>query len=227
MSKLSNWLWDWPDGKLWKLTRPYTEKSRAKRHELFLNLVKTGAQDAILDIGVTNSAFPGANYLESHYQFPENITALGNEKLVEFKKAFPKIKTVQGDGRRLPFSDNEFDIVYSNAVLEHVGDYEKQKMFIAESFRVAKRITYITTPNKFFLIDSHTLIPLAHWAPLKTRNKIYKIFGRESWASVDTLNLVSASDLKKMLAELNIKNYELKKQRFLGWTTNFMLIINK
>jgi SAM-dependent methyltransferase len=62
---------------------------------------------------------------------------------------------VQGDACALPFADGEFDIVFSNAVIEHVGDRERQRQLVSEALRVGRRI-FITTPNCRFPIEVHT-----------------------------------------------------------------------
>jgi hypothetical protein len=43
---------------------------------------------------------------------------------------------VAGDGRRLPFRDGTFDVVFSNSVIEHVGDAASQQSFAREVARV-------------------------------------------------------------------------------------------
>ena len=53
--------------------------------------------------------------------------------------------SVKGDGRKLEFDNNEFDIVFSNSVIEHVGDFQDQKLFSKEILRVGKKI-WIQTP---------------------------------------------------------------------------------
>jgi SAM-dependent methyltransferase len=82
-----------------------------------------------------------------------------------FRAAFPQVRTVRADGRELPFADGEFDVAFSNAVVEHVaGGREGQRAFIRELCRVAKRV-FVTTPNRWFPLDPHTLLPLVHWLP--------------------------------------------------------------
>jgi len=68
---------------------------------------------------------------------------------------------IQADGRALPFHDKEFDFVFSNAVIEHVGNEFDQIRFINEHVRVCKN-WIITTPNRFFPIDSHTQVVFRH-----------------------------------------------------------------
>lgn len=67
------------------------------------------------------------------------------------------------DGRSLPFGAKTFDLVVSNAVVEHVGDAADQRTFIDEHHRVAKRFV-VTTPNLLFPVESHTRVMFRHWS---------------------------------------------------------------
>lgn len=67
------------------------------------------------------------------------------------------------DGRALPFRNGSFDLVFSNAVVEHVGDEPDQALFVAEHAR-AGRWWAATTPNRWFPIESHTLAVFRHWS---------------------------------------------------------------
>jgi hypothetical protein len=75
------------------------------------------------------------------------------------------VTTVQADGRELPFEDGQFDLGFSNAVVEHVeGGRADQRRFVGELCRVAERVM-VTTPNRYFPIDPHSLLPFVHWLP--------------------------------------------------------------
>ena len=71
---------------------------------------------------------------------------------------------VAGDGRALPFRDGAFDVVFSNSVIEHVGDSESQARFARETMRVGRRY-WVQTPNRWFPVEQHLLMPLVHWLP--------------------------------------------------------------
>jgi SAM-dependent methyltransferase len=71
---------------------------------------------------------------------------------------------VAGDGRALPFRDRAFDLVFSNSVLEHVGDAASQERFAREVARVG-RAFWVQTPNRWFPVEQHLLTPLVHWLP--------------------------------------------------------------
>ena len=128
-------------------------------------------ETTVVDIGVADTPFGEGegqtqthNFFEALYPWPERITAVGNVPLPHFAEAFPQITTVVADGRDLPFADGEFDVGFSNAVVEHVGGRTDQERFVRELCRVAKRV-FVTTPNRLFPIDPHTLLPLVHWLP--------------------------------------------------------------
>ncbi len=75
---------------------------------------------------------------------------------------------IQCSGLALPFDDDSFDLVYSNAVIEHVGQEPEQRQFAAEHARVGKH-WILTTPNRLFPIESHTMTVGKHmsqrWRP--------------------------------------------------------------
>jgi len=71
---------------------------------------------------------------------------------------------VAGDGRRLPFRDATFRVVFSNSVIEHLGDRESQERFAREAARVGRGY-WIQTPNRWFPVEQHLLTPLIHWLP--------------------------------------------------------------
>jgi hypothetical protein len=71
---------------------------------------------------------------------------------------------VIGDGRYLPFGNGAFDIVFSNSVIEHLGNFEDQLLFASECRRVGRRY-YIQTPDKKFFIEPHFITPFFHWLP--------------------------------------------------------------
>jgi hypothetical protein len=146
---------------------------RSRRHKLklFLDFVQPTAATTVVDVGVADTPFGEGegqalthNFFEALYPWPEQITAVGNVPLANFAKAFPPIRTVVADGRDLPFADEEFDVAFSNAVVEHVGGRADQERFCHELARVAKRV-FVTTPNRLFPVDPHTLLPFLHWLP--------------------------------------------------------------
>jgi len=143
-------------------------RSRERKLRLFLDLYRPGPGTSVVDVGVTDAPFGNGssdNYFEAHYPWPERITAVGQTELDRFRAAFPRVQAVQADGRALPFRDGEFELGFSNAVVEHVpGGREGQRQFVAELCRVARRV-FVTTPNRWFPLDPHTLLPFVHWLP--------------------------------------------------------------
>jgi|CXWL01.1.fsa_nt_gi SAM-dependent methyltransferase len=68
----------------------------------------------------------------------------------------------QGEGERLPFGDNSFDLVISLAVLEHVTDAER---VVEEAFRVLKSggYAYFEVPNNLCPFEGHYKMA---WLPM-------------------------------------------------------------
>lgn len=74
------------------------------------------------------------------YPYPERIVAGGYEarEVVAARQHYPQPQYVQFDGCALPFPDQSFDLVFSNAVIEHILGPGKQEKFAQEVMRLGK-----------------------------------------------------------------------------------------
>jgi SAM-dependent methyltransferase len=126
------------------------------------------------------------------------------------------------NGSQLPFADKSFDIVWSNAVIEHVGGRDSQLGFLREIKRVGRQ-AFITTPNRLFPIEIHTRLPFAHWLPRPWFDRIATWAGK-SWATGDYMHLLSRRDIRHLMRDANINNYNIIDNRILGLTLDFVIL---
>ena len=78
----------------------------------------------------------------------------------------------EGDGCDLNmFGDNTFDIVHSNSVIEHVGDWGKIVDFSKEVSRLGRQY-FVQTPSYWFPIEPHYRTPFIHWLPVPIQARL-------------------------------------------------------
>ena len=82
---------------------------------------------------------------------------------------------VRGDGRCLPFGEQIFDIVFSNSVIEHVGDLNEQTKFAEQVRRVGKSY-WVQTPNKWFIVEPHLIALFIHYLPWGMKKRLIRYF---------------------------------------------------
>jgi hypothetical protein len=167
--------------------------NRRRKFELFMETVRPGPETRVVDVGVGDTGFrtePGVaashNFFEALYPWPERITAVSDVPLPNFAREFPSIRCVTASGTDLPFEEDAFDVAFSNAVVEHVGGRDDQRRFVAELCRVAPRV-FLSTPNRWFPVETHTLVPLVHWLPRTAADRVMRALRRDNWEHVELL----------------------------------------
>jgi SAM-dependent methyltransferase len=143
-----------------RLAGPFAARARSRRYELLIGLMRLTPQSRILDLG--------CGPLGLRAFAPElDITGVDRSPRSEYPGPF-----VQADVTRpLPFADGEFDLAFSNSVIEHVADREA---FAAEAMRVA-RGWWVQTPAFSFPVEPHALLPFAHWLPSAVRRRYWRL----------------------------------------------------
>jgi hypothetical protein len=154
----------------------------------------------------------------------QNIPQLTILDVYEHGNKAPWATYVVGDGCRTEFASGSFDIVFSNSVIEHVGDIDRQRQFASECMRCGKAF-FVQTPNKWFPFDTHTLMPFAHWLPQRFFKKLLRfsprfwLFKTDAGDMEDFANmrLLSKSDLKELFPKA-----EIIEEKFCGITKSLI-----
>lgn len=197
--------------------------NRRRKWNTFLEIIRPPHYTTILDVGFTENEYTETdNFLEKNYPYPQNITALGIDTPKKFRERYPQVKAVKYDGKKFTFNDRAFDVCWSNAVLEHVGNKNRQTMFLREIKRVGK-VAFITTPNRYFPVEVHTHTPFLHFLPKKLFDKYLTLIGKE-WATKEYMNLLSLKDIQKLLLAAGIPHYRIIKNKLLFFTLDFLII---
>ncbi len=195
-------------------------RMRRRMFKEFMAFFKPGPATRIVDVGLTpDTSLPESNFFEKWYPYPWNVVGTGIEDLSCLKRQFPSVTLVRTEKYQLPFADRSFDLSFCAAVLEHSGHYFRQKALVRELLRVSSRFC-VFTPNRFFPVEFHTLLPFLHWLPQSRHQKVLKLMGKNFWANTDNLNLLDRHGLRQLFpgkASVKIKNF-----RLLGMTSNLM-----
>lgn len=192
--------------------RPISRYFRAKRMAEFAERFHVNPDNHILDVGGT----------------PFNWTLLSAQPqitLINYRAPERKIAGftyVIADARKLPFADQSFDVVYSNSVIEHLGNLQNQKMMANEIDRVGKQY-YVQTPNKYFPIEPHYLAPFIHWLPKTIQPVLVRYCTPRGWLDksslkacanlVEEIRLIKESEFQKLFPHAQI------------WCENFLGLV--
>lgn len=136
------------------------DKFRKKRFELFRKMLPDDSNRiiTILDIGGTINYWKQMNPPELGRL---DITILNIHDEVKAESFF---KYIKGSAAELnKFKDKQFDIVFSNSVIEHLTIAEQSQM-AKDMLRIGKKI-YLQTPSYYFPVEPHFLFPFFQFLP--------------------------------------------------------------
>lgn len=209
------------------LPQRITSRMRRTMYARFLSSVQPEPHETVLDVGATSDrVYDFSNYLEAWYPHKSRITAVGIDDAKFLEELYPGITFLKADGRDLPFADGTFDVVHSSAVLEHVGSRQNQMKFVQELTRVARRAVFLTTPNRWFPVEVHTVLPFLHWLPAPWFRAILRRLGHDMLSREENLNLMSAGDLRSICRAIGVR-HRVDAARLWGLSSNLLLTIHK
>ena len=205
--------------------------TRGRRQRLFLGEFPGLDQMRVLDLGGA-----AATWLEAK-PHPAEVVLLNipwvaerQEREISEAGAGAWMRAVAGDACDPPaeLRGRKFDLVFSNSVIEHVGGYERRRLFAKWTRELGERY-WMQTPNRTFPIEPHWLFPyfqflpatarawVTGWWPIgnftKLRDKPY----RERLWNVLEIELVSLAELK-----LHFPDAEIQRERLGPLTKSYV-----
>ena len=208
--------------KIHSLNRIFMNYFRPRRLEKFRGLFPEATIRTIVDVGGGRAHWDqlGGN---------ADVTIVNVEFPRGEDRGDGRYSWVEGDGTKLQFADQAFDLAFSNSVIEHVGDVEDQARFAAELRRVGEQV-YCQTPNRWFFVEPHLITPFIHWLPrawltypLVRYCTIWGWLAKPSPSYVQnfisTTRLLTRADMQRLFPDC-----EIQSERFLFMTKSFIAV---
>lgn len=203
-----------------KIKESVMQKSRSEKLEHFYSLCDQNA--SVLDVGVSdNEHNDSINLFLRNFRLDSSqYTGLAVEPMDGIRKQHPNKRFVEYPGGVFPFADQEFDWVFSNAVIEHVGNPDDQLLFLNEMLRVSKNV-FFTTPNKWFPIESHTNVFFRHWFD----NHFYQwCETNQPYWNRNNLLLLGKKHLTQIVTQSKAKRYDIQSNCTFGWPMTYTVV---
>ncbi len=197
-------------------------KFRARRMDRFVRQFGIGPQTRVLDVGGTEF-----NWAMLPERSRPSVVVL-NIKAPKVARRLPQATWILGDATNLPFRDDAFDVVFSNAVLEHVGRFDNQRRYAEECRRVGRRY-FVQTPNQGFVIEPHLVTPFIHWLPRRVQSRVMRngtVWGlmqrptqEQCDAFLDEVWMVRRHQMRELFPD-----GEIQSERFLGMPKSLVAV---
>ena len=207
-----------------RFIRPIIGKFRRKRGELIRRENPNINSMNVLDLGGSVHFWFESGLIEHVGHVV--IYNISSSEVDIAKQSSDKITFRLYDGLHLPESNQSFDLLLSNSVLEHIPLADRVQV-AREMLRVGKR-GFVQTPAREFPIEPHFVLPFIHWLPRVVGRYLVRI---SPWAllsrhSVEVQDayfsevcLLSKADLSDMFPEQTIRS-----ERFIGLPKSWLVI---
>jgi len=200
----------------------FLRRFRRARMRAFAERFRPGPSTTILDVG-------GTTYNWNLLGTPGHLTLVNLELPREGVDALPpNVTVVIGNGTRLDFEADSFDVAFSNSVIEHLGGWPAQQAFAAELRRVGRGV-WVQTPARGFPVEPHLLGLFIHWLPRSWQRRLVRWTTGWGWLARPTPERIDALlDELRLLdhreMELLFPDCEIRRERFLGLTKAYVAV---
>lgn len=183
-----------------------SSRSRRMKLDLFWRMISPSPGSLVLNLGATvphlNRTLAGmeeSGLFEQPEQDPRwsSLRVIGAnircQDVADYQLVYSNLGylAIVLDGCRLPFPDQSIDVVFCNAVIEHLEPDRQWKM--AEEIQRVGRSWFVTTPNFWYPVELHNKLPFVHFLPKRGRLFLQRMLG--TWPAQKPLNLLSARGL--------------------------------
>jgi len=177
-------------------------KSRRIKARTIMNLLKgykNIKNSKILDIGTGSGVIAYELGKISKNVYSVDVV---DERIVKDNFVFKKIKDA-----KLPFKNNEFDIIISNHVMAHVRNDE---MHLKEIRRVLNKdgVVYLSMLNKLWLLEPNFNLLFLSWLPKKIADLYVRLSGKGKYYNVNPL--IYRAFIKKINKYFTYKDVTIK-----------------
>lgn len=174
-----------------RIASPVSARSRERRATLYRRLMRPSPDASIVDVGCGEAGLA---------EFEPEARITGVDRIERPAYASGPRRFVRADALRLPFADGEFDIAYSNSLIEHIEPADRER-FAAELRRVG-RSYFVQTPNRWFPVEPHTLLPLFQLLPAPLRRRLWRL--GVSKDPFEDIRLLDARELRRLFPDAEI-----------------------
>lgn len=178
--------------------RPFSQRARAARMQQFMTLMRPPIAAKIIDLGGQAKIWENTPAVD--------LTILNLPGIAE-KPDQSTATFVEGDACAVTaFADRSFDIAFSNSVIEHVGDHDKQAAFAREVRRLGKSY-WVQTPSRWFPIEAHCGMPFWWFYPRALRALLIERWRRTfpTWTEmVEGTRVLSKRRMRQLFPEAKI-----------------------
>ncbi|MBB3607004.1 glycosyltransferase involved in cell wall biosynthesis [Mycolicibacterium sp. BK556] len=152
-----------------KAVLSYSVRNRHRKADQILTFLQEQNVKDVLLVGTMGDEHIGNSGMVNAGIVEKRLAANYEVKMsINIEPAITAYPFMIADARDMPFEDDYVDFALANAIIEHVGQEAEQRKMVEEMTRVA-RTWVITTPNKWFPIESHTSAIFLHWFPAWSR----------------------------------------------------------
>ena len=198
---------------------------RGRRWALALERFPELADMSVVDLGGTVQAWERAPVRPAHVTVL-NLTEPG-------ESTSDSIVPVTGDAcdaaavLAAAGGRTQFDLVFSNSVLEHLGGHSNRSRF-AEGARLLAPLHWIQTPYRYVPIEPHWRFPGMQFLPLAVRARIAATWPLSHSHSPDLDRATSAALWTELISVTELRHYfpqsDIVRERALGLTKSIIAI---